>query len=168
MMTGLCVCCGMQTSHMIVRVQGQSSVASDASKFGYYPPVVTAVSPLMSSTAGGVTVSFSGANFGPENATLTVMLVYPVATAQPLLCAVTWHNHTDGECVVPEGSGAGFRFVVATEHQTSAAASDANGNVLMFNYLAPVIMSVTGASASNGTPHVLLVACCSLLVASLR
>ncbi|MFN8441585.1 MAG: FG-GAP-like repeat-containing protein [Caldilineaceae bacterium] len=113
-------------------------VASDQTSnqwpFGYDAPVLVKIDSPFVPTAGGVTVTLTGYNFGVVGALVEV-------DSQP----VTAISQTDTSLsfIMPEGSAPNHRVRVVADGQTS--------NALRFDYLPPRIFSVSaGPQDTNG------------------
>ena len=123
-----------------VTVGGQASVPSSA-VLSYSLPFISGVAGGDSmATAGGVTITLSGVNFGPVGT--TVSATYGVTgsgyTASGCTVAV---GHTTVTCVSIGGVGAALTWKLTVGGQTSAASS---GTV---SYVGPAITVVSGGSS---------------------
>lgn len=118
-----------------VTVAGQTSALS-AMTTNYKAPVISSISPVGFSTAGGVAMTITGSNF----ATFQVPTVLFNGVRQNT-------SYTPGQdqlfMTIPEGFGVGITLQVVVGEQPS--------NVMTFAYDPPVITSVNTKAADNST-----------------
>lgn len=105
-----------------------AQTASATNKFNYDPPFITSVSPNPGPTAGGVSLTIYGSNFGLD----------PSVTLDSSSCTRVSHNNTNIVCILPAGQGTVHSLVVTVGTQSSSSFN--------FNYTAP---SITGFIATN-------------------
>ncbi len=125
-------------------VDNGTGEASPPFPFGALPPTITAVSAASFPTAGGVTLTIDGANFGAVDGQIDVFLP---STPTPEICddLHVEQAHTRVTCTLPPGEGTSVPVKITVAGQTSAPSS--------LSYDPPVITAVspTRAPAAGGT-----------------
>ncbi len=110
-----------------VTVDGQAS--SSPATFSYSAPTLATVTPSTGPTAGGTTLTLSGANFGAAGASVTLAGV---------TCPVTVQSHTQVLCTLPPGAGTARAVQLTLAGQSS--------NTQPFSYLGPTLASIAPLS----------------------
>ena len=111
-----------QTVLLIVNSQRSTSIVD----VDYASPTVSTITPTTGSTAGGVTISLTGTNFGLGTGSVQVR-------GNP--CPTTFYNHTHIRCTLPAGQGLAAQVIVTVASQASPPFS--------YNYSAPSITALT-------------------------
>lgn len=123
---------------VVERADGATSVPRF---INYAPPVVTGIAAAERPTAGNVTLTITGNNFGPPGSSSVAL----VAGATTTLCPVTQNSHAAIECTLPPGQGSNLGIRVTTTEQLS--------DTMSFAYDAPEIFTISppSAPATGGT-----------------
>jgi len=103
--------------------------------FNYPPPTISGISPPTGNTAGGYTLTVSGANFAAS----------PSVTVGGQVCPLSAKSATQLVCTVPAGQGAGLVVAVAQSGNPPVASPTP------FSYGKPTVDAATPPSAATGT-----------------
>ena len=117
-----------------------TQIATSQAAFSYAAPIVVALTPLFSPTAGGGTLTIFGSNFGiTDYQTSGQVGITLCQTAQ-------WSADSQIECIVPAGAGRGHSISVGSDAQYGSRAN-------LFSYSAPRLVSSnpTGGQTSGRT-----------------
>jgi hypothetical protein len=119
-------------ANLDVVLTSRSSGPSNAVKFSYFPPTLGTLTPSSGGTAGGISITLSGAHFGAAGATVTV-------GGTP--CPVTTQTQASVACTLPAGVGASRPVILTVGGQSS--------NSLLFSYTPPSLSSLTPSSSDT-------------------
>jgi len=117
---------------VFVQVTTNLQQTSNSLPFLYLPPVINSANPANGPTIGGTQIVLSGANFG----------VTPTVLMGTTTCTIASRTHTSVTFVLPPGTGRGLPITLTVGGQASSPVE--------FNYLAPVITSVTPLNGPTG------------------
>jgi hypothetical protein len=139
-----------------VAVNGVVALTTGDMSMSYAAPTVASLSASAqgASTAGGAVVTILGSNFGANPTQNPRALGYAYAYA-PLAvffggngyefaCGVTALNHTELQCTMPPGLGAGLPWLVSVGTALSTTPPSSAPAALLFSYAAPVVTGVVG------------------------
>ncbi|MEI6076892.1 MAG: IPT/TIG domain-containing protein, partial [Verrucomicrobiota bacterium] len=110
---------------VIVTVAEQSSTPAS---FSYNSPAISSLSPTIGPTAGGITNTLRGINFGTSG----------TVTFDGVQAAIVAWSQTNIQCRLPAGQGTNLPVIITVAEQSSKPAS--------FSYNSPVIVSLSPAN----------------------
>jgi len=137
-----------QGNQISMSVTVGNQVTAIPMKFRYANPVITSITPQITSTTGGTVITISGSNFGIADITASVLRGRPDITLNNRSCLLvnrTFNaNNIDSiQCILPEGEGKDTPIIMSIAGQTGS---------FLYTYASPVISSVshTHAPTSGG------------------
>jgi hypothetical protein len=134
-----------QAPPVVVAVSGQVN-AQQVGLFGYLAPALTGfLFPGCGDSSGGFVVAFTGRNFGPAAANLTLFL-NRASGSERFPCAVVAHTHTSGLCVAAHGAGKDLPVSV----EVAGRSHSGNMTTLRFSYDPPVVTAIVPVNQSIG------------------
>ncbi len=128
---------GTGTNLEISVIDAFGTPSDNTTTFSYDPPLLSGISPVMASTAGGSRLTLFGTNFGPAAADDKRSVSF--GTAGTCVIVPGAGGHGSVECTLPEGQGGPHDVAITVDGQTSGARS--------FSYAAPSITSISPSSA---------------------